>query len=259
MGAYSKLGWFISDNLAMAGRSIRHITRNVDNLITVIILPVMLMLLFVFVFGGAIQIGGAGSYINYVVPGILLTCIGFSASTTAVSINTDLAQGIVDRFRSMPIAKSAFITGHVIASVFRNVISTSIALAVALLLGFRPEAGFAGWLVIVFILLLFALAITYLSSIFGLLAKTPEGAGTFGFVILFLPYLSSAFVPIETMPAALRIFARHQPITVIIEALRPLLANGAGANPLWAIVWCGGIIVAGAIIAELLFRRNASK
>ncbi|XID95604.1 ABC transporter permease [Paenibacillaceae bacterium WGS1546] len=258
MESHSKLNYIISDYMVMAGRCIRHITRNIDNLITVIILPVILMLLFVFVFGGAIDTGGDGSYINYVVPGILLTCIGFSASTTAVSINTDLTQGIVARFRSMPIARSSFITGHVIASIFKNLISSTIAILVALLIGFRPEATFTGWLMIILILLLFALAITYLSAVFGLLAKTPEGAGSFGFVILFLPYLSSAFVPIETMPSALRIFAEHQPITVIIEALRPLLANAPSVNPLWAMIWCIGIIVASAFLAGQLFRRKVS-
>lgn len=258
MESHSKLSWMVSDNIVMAGRCIRHITRNIDNLITVILLPVLLMLLFVFVFGGAIDTGGTGSYIDYVVPGILLTCIGFSASTTAVSINTDLAQGIVSRFRSMPIARSSFITGHVIASIFKNTISSIIAVLVAVLVGFRPEATFAGWLIIVFILLLFALAVTYLSTVFGLLAKTPEGAGSFGFVILFLPYLSSAFVPIDTMPSVLRIFAEHQPITVIIDALRPLLANEVSVNPTWAIIWCIGIIVGSALIAGQLFRRKIS-
>lgn len=250
--------WKLSDTLVMAGRCIRHLTRNVDNLLVVIILPVMLMLLFGLVFGGAIQTGGEGSYVNYMVPGILLICIGYSASTTAVSVNTDVAQGIVDRFRSMPIARSAFITGHVIASVFRNIISAAVSILAAFVLGFAPKASLEQWLAIAFLLLLFATAMTYLSTVFGLLAKTPEGAGAFGFVMLFLPYLSSAFVPLETLPTALRIFATYQPITILVEALRSLFAGTAAAHAAGAIAWCLGIWTVGTAFAGRLFKRRAA-
>jgi ABC-2 type transport system permease protein len=259
MNAKPSLYWKLNDHFVMAGRCIRHLTRNTDNLLIVIILPVMMMLLFTFVFGGAIQIGGDLNYVSYIVPGILLICIGYSASTTAVSINTDLSQGIVDRFRSMPIAKSAFITGHVIASVFRNTVSTIVLILAAFVLGFSPDASLSEWLAIVLILLLFALAMTYLSTIFGLMAKTPEGAGAFGFFMLFLPYLSSAFVPLETLPGALRIFATYQPISVLVEALRSLFSGVSSPDTLYAVYWCLGILLTGAIIANILFQRKASR
>ena len=161
MNTHTSLYCKLSDCYVMATRLIRHSTRNLDNLLIVIILPVMMMLLFAMVFGGAIQIDGSGNYVNYIVPGILLICIGYSASTTAVSINMDLAQGIIDRFRSMPVLRSAFITGHVIASVFRNIISALVSILAAFLLGFAPKAGLFQWLTIVLILLLYAIAMTY--------------------------------------------------------------------------------------------------
>lgn len=259
MSTQPSLRWKISDHFVMAGRCIRHLTRNLDNLLIVIVLPVMMMLLFATVFGGAIQIGGDGNYVNYIVPGILLICIGYSASTTAISINTDLSQGIVDRFRSMPIAKSAFITGHVIASVFRNIVSTTVLILVAFIMGFSPKASLVEWFVIALILLLYAVAMTYLSTIFGLLAKTPEGAGAFGFAMLFLPYLSSAFVPLETLPTALRIFAEHQPITILVEALRSLLASTSTSHTPGAILWCSGIMIVSAFIAGRLFNHKDAR
>jgi ABC-2 type transport system permease protein len=259
MNTQPSLYWKLNDHIVMAGRCIRHLTRNLDNLLIVIVLPVMMMLLFATVFGGAIQTGGDRNYVSYIVPGILLICIDYSASTTAVSINTDLSQGIVDRFRSMPIAKSAFITGHVIASVFRNIVSATVLILAAFIMGFSPKASLAEWFVVVLILLLYAVAMTYLSVIFGLLAKTPEGAGAFGFVMLFLPYLSSAFVPLETLLAALRIFATYQPITTLVEALRALFAGTNTTHSIGAIVWCLGILVFSAFIAGQLFNRKVSK
>jgi ABC-2 type transport system permease protein len=256
MNAQLSLYWKLHDHFVMAGRCIRHLTRNLDNLLIVIVLPVMILLLFVAVFGGAIQAGMQGSYINYVVPGILLICIGYSASTTAVSVNMDLSQGIVDRFRSMPVAESAFITGHVIASVFRNIISTTVVFLVAFLLGFNPNASVGDWFVILFILLLFAIAMTYLSTVFGLLAKTPEGAGAFGFFMLFLPYVSSAFVPLDTLPPALRTFAEYQPISVIVEALRSLFETAPANRTGEAILWCLGITIVSAVVAGQLFKRK---
>ncbi len=256
MNRQGSLRWKTNDHFVMAGRCIRHLTRNLDNLLIVIVLPIMMMLLFSSVFGGAIQIGGDENYVNYIVPGILLICIGYSASTTAVSINMDMSQGIIDRFRSMPIAKSAFITGHVIASVFRNIVSTTVSVLAALVLGFSPKASFVEWLIIILILLLYALAMTYLSTIFGLLAKTPEGAGAFGFVMLFLPYVSSAFVPLETLPKALRLFAEHQPITILIEALRSLFASTSSPFIFEAIIWCSGILIVSAFIAGQIFKRK---
>ena len=193
--------------------------RNVDVLITTIVLPIMLMLLFVYVFGGAMQTGNV-AYVNYVVPGILLLCIGYCASSTGVSVNQDISKGIIARFRSMPIVQSSVLVGHVVAALLRNGLATTLVLLVALLVGFRPQAAWQAWLAVIGLLALYTLAITWISVLFGLLAQSPEGAGAFSFVVLFLPYLSSAFVPTASMPTVLRLFADHQPITPLCNALR---------------------------------------
>lgn len=253
----SPLRWDLSDALTMIGRSTRHTVRNVDVLITTIVLPIMLMLLFVYVFGGAMQTGTI-DYVNYVVPGILLLCIGYCASTTGVSVNHDMTKGIIDRFRSMPIAKSAVLIGHVLASLLRNGFSTLLVLLVAVLVGFRPSATWLDWLAIVGILTLYTLAITWISVLFGLLASSPEGAGAFSFVTLFLPYLSSAFVPTATMPTVLRVFAEYQPITPLCNALRSLLLGLPVGNSAWmAVFWWLGILLVASGVAIQLYQRKA--
>jgi ABC-2 type transport system permease protein len=254
----STLLWALSDSLAMIGRSTRHAVRNVDVLITTTVLPVMLLLLFVYVLGGAMNTGTV-AYVNYVAPGILLLCIGYCASTTAVSVNHDMTTGIIDRFRSMPIAQSAVLTGHVMASLLRNALATTLVLLVALLVGFRPNAGWLEWLAIVGILALYTLAMSWLSAVFGLLANSAEGASAFSFVALFLPYLSSAFVPTATMPAMLRAFAEHQPYTPISNALRSLLLGlPAGDSALIAVLWWLGILVVAYLVAVHLYERKTT-
>jgi ABC-2 type transport system permease protein len=216
----------------------------------------MLMLLFVFVLGGAMNTG-AVEYVNYVVPGILLLCIGYCASTTAVTVNNDMTKGMIDRFRSMPIAQSALLNGYVFASLLRNLISTTLVLLVALLVGFRPSATWQEWLAIVGILLLYTIAMSWFSVIFGLLTKSAEGAGAFGFVVLFLPYLSSAFVPTTSMPAFLQIFAEHQPMTPVSNALRALLLGLPVGNSLWvAVLWWLGLTILGYLVAVQLYARK---
>lgn len=246
-----------ADWAAMAGRSLRMARRNVDVLLTSLLLPVLLMLLFVYLFGGAIQTGTR--YVTYVVPGVLLLCAGFGASMTAVSVTTDMTGGIIDRFRSLDVTGPAILAGHVAASVVRNLASTVLVFGVAFLIGFRPNAGPLDWLAAAGVLLLFILAISWLSAAVGLLARSPEAAGGFSFLVMFLPYPSSAFVPIETMPAWIHGFAQHQPVTPVIETLRGLLLGlPVGTSPARAVAWCLGILVASVAVSGVLFRRRTA-
>jgi ABC-2 type transport system permease protein len=246
----------MSDSLVFVGRSVRHSTRSIDAVMVAVLLPVMILLLFVYVFGGALDTGG--EYVDYVVPGIILLCAGYGSATTAVSVNADMTTGVIDRFRSLPIAGSGVLTGHVVASVLRNLVSTVIVLGVALLIGFDPHASALEWLGVLGVLLAFMTAISWVAACFGLLAKSAEGAGAFSFVIMFLPYVSSAFVPTDTMPAALHAIGDRQPITPIVETLRGLmLGTPIGDHAAIALAWCLGLGVVGAISAGLLFRRAA--
>jgi ABC-2 type transport system permease protein len=246
------------DTRTMIVRSLRHSTRNGEALLMSIMLPVILMLLFVYVFGGAIDTGG--SYVTYVVPGIILLCTGYGAASTAVEVAQDMSEGVIDRFRSLPIASSAVLTGHVVASLARNTLATAIVVGVAYLSGFRPSATPVEWLAAVGVLALFVLAMSWLAALLGLVARTVEGANGFTFVVLFLPYLSSAFVPTDTMPAVLRAIANHQPITPIIETVRGLLVGTPiGSNAALAIAWCGGLLLLSYAGATALFRRRTAR
>jgi ABC-2 type transport system permease protein len=241
----------------MVGRSLRLSMRNLEALLTSLMLPILLMLLFVYLFGGAIQTGT--EYVTYVVPGVLLLCAGFGAASTAVSVSQDLKGGIIDRFRSMDIGGVPILAGHVAASVVRNIISTALVLAIAFLIGFRPSAGPAEWLAAGGVLLLFILAISWLSAAVGVLARSPEAAGGFAFFMVFLPYPSSAFVPVDTMPTWIHGFANNQPVTPVIETLRGLLLEGpVGSSPWLALAWCGGIMVASVALSGVLFRRRTA-
>jgi ABC-2 type transport system permease protein len=245
------------DALTMVGRCLRLSRRNLDALLTSLLLPIMLMLLFVYLFGGAIHTGT--KYVTYVVPGVILLCAGFGSSTTAVSVTQDMTGGIIDRFRSLDIGGAAVLAGHVAASVARNTASTVLVLAVAFLTGFRPNAGPLDWLAVAGILLLFILAISWLSAAVGLLAKTAEAASGFTFLVMFLPYPTSAFVPIHTMPTWLHGFASNQPATPLIETIRGLLLGApVGTSPWLALAWCGGILLASVARASVLFARRTA-
>jgi ABC-2 type transport system permease protein len=246
----------LSDSLALIGRSVRHSLRSVDALLTAVLLPVLLLLLFVYVFGGAIETGGR--YLDYVVPGIILLCAGFGSATTAVSVNADMTTGVIDRFRSLPIASAAPLTGHVVAGILRNVVSTVLVLAVALLIGFDPTAGALEWLGVLGVLLGFMAAISWLAAAFGLAARSAEAAGAFSFIVLFIPYVSSAFVPPASMPGALEAIAEHQPVTPIVETLRALMLGTGGGDAAVAMAWCAGFAIAGAVAAAVLFRRRGA-
>jgi ABC-2 type transport system permease protein len=253
----STLTLAVADTGAMVGRSVRHTVRNLESLLMSVILPVVLMLMFVYVFGGAID--PTGHYANYVVPGIILLCTGYGAASTAVDVAQDLSEGIVDRFRSMPIVSSAVLTGHVVASLARNALATVLVIGVAYLTGFRPDAGALEWVAVAGMLLLWVLALSWVAVCFGLLVRTVEGANGFTFLVLFLPYLSSAFVPTDTMRAGLRAVADVQPVTPITETLRGLLlGTGIGSYGLQAIVWCAGLLLVAYAGAAVLFRRRTA-
>jgi len=255
---HSRLYWAISDTLILIQRSLSHIFKNLDQLLGLTIQPVMFMLLFGFVFGGAIATE-AGSYINFLVAGILIQSAAFGATTTALSVTTDLKRGIIDRFKSLPMVSSAVMTGHVVADLFRNLASAFIMIMVALIIGFRPVASFYDWLLIVGILLLFTLAFSWLSAILGLLAKSVEAVQWMTFFFVFpLTFASAAFVPTKSMPTALRIFAENQPVTHVIEAIRALMIGTPIGNHGWiAAVWCLGIIVVAVPLAARLFRNRS--
>lgn len=241
---------------AMSWRSLRRSTRELDVLLLSVLLPVMLMLLFVHVFGGAMGLAVETSYVDYVVPGVVLLCAGYGAAQTAVSVAGDLSTGLVDRFRSLPVWHESVLVGHVVASLARNAVATVAVVLVALAAGFRPSAGPLGWLAAAGLVALFVLALSWVSLCIGLLAGGVEAASGFTFVILFLPYLSSAFVPTATMPTALRVFSEHQPVTPVIETLRALLLDVPGARPLEAVLWCVGLVVVAVLASGPLFRRS---
>src|SRR6202042_1357705 len=229
---------FLGDPAVLLGRSMRHITRSLDTIITVSVMPIALMLLFVYVFGGAID-PGSNNYVNYLLPGILLITIAMGISYAAVRLFTDMESGIFERFQSMPIARSSVLWAHVLTSVVSNLISLALVVLVAILMGFRSSAGALAWLAVAGILVLFTLALTWVAVIAGLSAKTTEGAGAFSYPIIFLPFISSAFVPTRPMPGPVRAFADNQPVTSIVNTIRNLLAQHAIGSGIWiALAWC---------------------
>jgi len=248
---------FFSDAGVMLGRSMRHIFRSMDTIITVTIMPIAFMLLFVYVFGGAIQTG-TDNYVNYLLPGILLIAIASGIAYTAYRLFMDMQSGIFERFHSMPIARSAALWGHVLTSLVSNAISVVVIILVALIMGFRSSAGVLSWLAVAGILALFTLALTWIAAIAGLSAKSVDGAGAFSYPLIFLPFISSAFVPTETMPPAVRAFAENQPATSIVEAIRALLSGQPVGKDIWiALAWCLGILVVAYLFAMRAYKRRA--
>jgi ABC-2 type transport system permease protein len=247
----------IADSMTMVGRSVRLGRRNLDTLFMSIVLPLMMMALFVYVFGGAIHTGT--EYINYVVPGIILLCTGYGAASTAMSVADDMNGGMIDRLRSMPIHASAVLTGHVTASVVRNALSTTIVVGAAVAMGFRPSASPLEWLAAAGLLLLYVLALSWLAAGLGSVAKSVESASALSFFMLFLPYLSSAFVPTDTMPTFLRGISEHQPITPVIETVRGLLTGTPIGDQGWiALAWSVGLLLASFVVATALYRRRVN-
>jgi ABC-2 type transport system permease protein len=247
---------FLRDTNALLGRSLRHILRSPDTIITTAITPIAMLLMFVYVFGGAIDTGG-GKYVNYLLPGILLITVASGVAYTALRLFTDVSGGIFERFQSMPIARSAVLWGHVLTSLIANLISLVLVVLVALAIGFRSGAGVVAWLGVLGIIVLFTLALTWLAVSAGLVAKSPDGAGAFAYPLLFLPFVSSAFVPTTGMPGPVEWFAEHQPVTSIVNTLRNLYADQPLGNDLWtALAWCVGLLVVAYALAVRTYHRK---
>jgi ABC-2 type transport system permease protein len=247
----------VHDTTVLFGRSIRHILRSPDTIITVVITPLMIMLLFVYVFGGAIQ-ARTGNYVNYLLPGILLIAIASGIAYTALRLFTDKQKGLFARFHSMPVARSSVLWAHVLTSLVSNAISVVVIILIALIMGFRSGAGVLEWLEVTGILVLFTLALTWLAVIPGLTAKSVDGAGAFSYPLIFLPFISSAFVPTATMPAVVRVFAENQPVTSIVDTVRSLLNSEPIGNEIWiALAWCVGITVVAYFFAMRAYKRIA--
>lgn len=246
------------DTAVLLGRSLRHISRSPDTIITTAITPVALMLLFVYVFGGAIKTT-SDNYINYLLPGIMLIAIASGIAYTAVRLFTDMKSGIFERFQSMPIARSSVLWAHVLTSMVANALSLVIIVLVALVMGFRTSAGPLEWLAVVGILALFTLALTWIAVIAGLSAKSVDGAGGFSYPLIFLPFISSAFVPTATMPGPVRAFAENQPVTSIVNTIQDLFAQRPVGVDIWiALAWCLGILVLAYVFAMAAYRRKIS-
>jgi len=247
---------YFSDMGIMLGRSMRHIFRSMDTIITVTIMPIMFMLLFVYVFGGAIQTG-TDNYVNYLLPGILLMAISSGIAYTSYRLFMDMQSGIFERFHSMPIARSAPLWGHVLTSLVSNAISVLVIILVALMMGFRSSAGVLSWLAVAGILVLFTLALTWIAVIAGLSATSVDGAGAFAYPLIFLPFISSAFVPTASMPGPVRAFAEHQPVTSIVDAIRALLSGQPVGHDIWiALAWCVGIMLVAYIFAMRVYKKR---
>jgi len=248
----------LADTTVLTGRSLRHIVRSPDTIVTTAVMPIALMLLFVYVFGGAVDTGDV-AYVDYLLPGILLITIASGVAYTSYRLFLDLQGGIFERFQSLPIARSSVLWAHVLTSLVANVVSLVVVLGVALVMGFRSGAGPLAWLAVTGILVLFTLALTWIAVIAGLSAKSVDGASAFSYPLIFLPFVSSAFVPTGSMPGPVRWFAEHQPVTSIVNSIRDLLAQRAPGGDLWiALAWCAGILLVAMTVATLVSRRRRS-
>jgi ABC-2 type transport system permease protein len=254
------LTYALKDSQVMITRNVRRSLRDPEAFFTALMLPVVLMLLFVYVFGGAMRTDG--KYVDYVVPGLIVLCAAFGAGTTAVAVATDMTNGIVDRFRSMPIAGSSVLVGHVVASLARNLVATTLVIGVGLAVGWRPTGSAPDWVAAAAMIVLLILALSWLAVAVGLFARTPEAASSFSMVLMFLPYVSTAFVPQHTLPAVLHAFAEHQPFTPIVETMRGLwmghTSTGASTahEALLAIGWCICLLALSSVAASRLFQRR---
>jgi ABC-2 type transport system permease protein len=248
--------YVLHDTDVLLRRSLRHILRSPDTIITTAVTPIAMLLLFVYVFGGAIDVGGA-SYVNYLLPGILLITVASGIAYTAFRLFTDVSGGIFERFQSMPITRSAFLWGHVLTSVVANMTSLVLVVLVALAMGFRTGAGVLAWLAVLGIMLLFTLALTWLAVIPGLTAKTVDGVSGFSYPLIFLPFVSSAFVPTDSMPGPVQWFAEHQPVTSIVNTIRSLFEQQPVGSDGWvAIAWCVGLLLVAYALAMRTYRSK---
>jgi ABC-2 type transport system permease protein len=249
----------LTDTWTMTKRSLRHTTRSLDTIITVVLTPIAMLLLFVYVFGGAIGTQtGSIAYVDFITPGVVIMTVSSGIAYAAFRLSTDLQQGVISRFRTMPVAPSSVLSGQALSSTLSNLFSCVLVVAVALLVGFRPEADVAAWLSFVGLLVLFTLATTWLAMFFGLLAKSAEGAGAFSYILLLLIFISPSFVPTDSMKPWLRGFAENQPMTPIIESMRSLLTEGTAGPDIWAaFAWAAGILVVSYTLALRMYRRSS--
>jgi ABC-2 type transport system permease protein len=252
----------LADTASLTGRTMKHVTRSPDTIITTAVMPIAIMLLFVYVLGGAIDTGpdaASGSYIDYTLPGVLLITVAMGVSYTAFRLFTDVQDGIVDRFRSMPIARSSVLWAHVLTSLVANAVSVVLVVGVALLMGFRTGASPLDWLAVAGILTLFILTLTWVAMIAGVSATSVEGASAFSYPLIFLPFVSSAFVPTSSMPGPVGWFAEHQPVTSIVNTIRDLFAGRPVGDDIWvALAWCLGVLVLAHVFAVIAYRRESA-
>ena len=255
--AGNRLAWAFSDTLVLTGRYLRHIPRNPELLVWATIQPVMFVVLFRYVFGGAINVGET-RYVDFLMPGIFVQTVAFGSFMTSVGLARDMTEGLIDRFRSLPMARSAVIVGRTLSDLVVNAFVVVVMLTVGLLVGFRPEGGVAGWLGGVGLLLLISFTFSWIASTVGLMVRSVEAANSAGFIWLFpLTFLSSAFVQPSTMPGPLRAFAERQPFTTLVDATRGLFLSGsAGADGWWALAWCAGIIAVFVRLSAAMYRRR---
>jgi ABC-2 type transport system permease protein len=249
---------YVGDTAVLTGRTLRHVTRSLDTIITTAIMPIAMMLLFGYVFGGAIETN-THSYVDYLLPGILLITIASGVAYTAARLFTDLASGIFERFQSMPIARSSVLWAHVLTSLVANLVSIAVVIGVAVIMGFRTGASLAAWSAAAAILVLFTVALTWIAVIAGLSAKTVEGASAFSYPLIFLPFVSSAFVPTDSMPAPVAWFAENQPVTAVVDTLRALFAGQPVGGDIWiALAWLLALMIIAQAIAIAVYRRKIS-
>jgi ABC-2 type transport system permease protein len=254
----------LRDTGSMLRRDVRHSLRRISMTLSGLLTPIIMLVLFNYVFGGAIgaSLGNAGSgiaYINYLTPAIIIMTVGSGCATTAINLVMDMSEGIINRFRTMAIARSSVLTGQVLGSLIRTMISVTLVTAVALLMGFRPTADLAQWAMAVGLMVLFALALTWMGMLFGLVGKTPAGANSLSLIFqLLLPLTSSAFVPVASMAGWARWFAQHQPFTPVVDTMRGLLlGTPIGNSAILAVAWCIGLALAGYVLARVVYNRSS--
>ncbi|MFC4003537.1 ABC transporter permease [Prauserella oleivorans] len=258
VGGRSELAAALAEARALSGRCLRHVARSPEQLMLMLFLPVMLLLLFRYLFGGAIQTGGT-AYVNYVLPGIITVAITFNATVTSVAVCQDMLEGIVARFRSMPMRSATVLLGHVSAALVRHLVSIAVVVGAGFLVGFRPVGGFAEWLGALGVLVLFATAVSWIAVLLGIAAKTVEGASGLSMPLVFIPYVGSALVPPSTMPDVLRVFAENQPVSLVADAVRAWFLGVPVGNAGWlSLLWWAGVLIVVVPASAWLFRRKAA-
>jgi ABC-2 type transport system permease protein len=252
----------LRDSATMLRRDILHSLRNLTMTLSGLITPTVILVLFVYVFGNTLGTGlgvltHSGTYINYIAPAIIIMTVGTGCETTAINLCTDMAEGIITRFRTMAISRASVLTGQVIGSLIRTMMSIFIVLGIALLMGFRPTASLANWIEALGLIALFTFAVSWMGVVFGLVGKTPAGANSLSLIFVLLPFISSAFVRTESMPVGIRWFAEYQPFTPIIDTIRGLLlGTPTGNSAILAVAWCVGLALVGYLWARAIYNRD---